>query len=436
MRDVDLVIRNGVVVTMNSSGTVHERADIVVDDGAIVAIEPDAKPRGQEEISATDAAVIPGLVNAHMHETLLRGACEDRPLHRWLEELCFPMEQALQPRHTLAASKMNQIEMIQGGTTTFVDMYRHLDLVTETVANSGLRAILCPQVMELGTGRGETWDEAESFLRSMAGTEHDRISTWIGPHAPYTVSSDGYRRAVRLARELELRVHTHLCETELEIEMIVKREGMRPVDWLESIGAMEALVCAHGVVLTDADRELFVRRGASIAHNPSSNMKLASGVAEIGKAQATGIAVGLGTDSVLSNNNLDMIEETRLAGLLQKVALKDAEALPAFEALRLATMGSAEAIGMADQIGSLEVGKRADLAVIGLKSPHMWPALTKPICNIVEQIVYASNGADVSHTIVDGTVLMRERELLTLDADEARNEVHAAAAELLRQINR
>ncbi len=431
MREVDLVVRGGAVVTSDPDFTVHPAADVAIDGGRFVEIGPELQLMGRRELDASDAVVIPGLINAHTHGCLLRGLYEDKPLHEWLQNLCFPMEQRLLPAHTTAAAHMNQLEMIRGGTTTFVDMYRHPTAVAEVVEKSGLRAILCPQVMELGSGRGETWEEAERFLRARAG-ETGHISTWIGPHAPYTVTGEGYRRAARLAAELGLRVKTHLCETQFEVDLIQQREGLGPVEWLDSLGVLEGLVAAHAVVLSESDRNLLARRGAAIVHNPTSNMKLASGVAEVGAATASNIPLGLGTDSVLSNNKLDMIQEMRAAALLQKSATGDAAALPAQEALHMATLGGARALGLEEEIGSVEVGKRADLAVIDFAAPHLWPWLRGVTGdNTVSQIVYASNASDVIHTVVDGRVLMKDREVLTLDAGQAREQVQQAATELL-----
>lgn len=430
MLSADLVLRGGSVVTMDAAGTVLPEADVAVADGAIVAVGPALEVEAARVLDVRGCAVTPGFVNAHTHQCLLRGTKEDRPLETWLDELCFPMEHALQPSHTVAAAQMNQIEMIRSGTTTFVDMYRHLSDIAPIVDRSGLRAVLAPQIMDVGNGRGETWEEAEDFVRAWAG-QHPRIDAWVGPHAPYTVHAEGYLRARRLADEVGTRVMTHLCETRFEVEEVTRREGVGPVEWLDRLGVLDGLLGAHGVWLSDDDRERLARRGASIVHNPSSNMKLASGVAEVGKAKEAGVAVGLGTDSVLSNNNLDLIEEARLASFLQKVTLGDATALPAAEALRLATMGGAEAIGMADRIGSIEVGKRADLVVISLEAAHMWPVFIGEQTNIVEQIVYSASAADVRHTIVDGVPLMLDRELLTLDEAEASEAVRLAAADLI-----
>ncbi|WP_432974336.1 amidohydrolase [Dactylosporangium sp. CA-233914] len=435
MAAVDLVIRGGTVVPVDAAWSVFDDHDIAIHSGRIVAIGSELEHEGDTELDATGCAVIPGLVNGHTHGCLLRGTREDEPLERWLELLCFPMEHALRAEHTRAAALMNQLEMIRGGTTTFLDMYRHPRTVVDVVDRSGLRAILAPQIMDIGSGIGESWEEAESFVRDFAAQRHSRITAWVGPHAPYTVEAEGYLRARRLADEVGGRVVTHLCETQVEVAGITEREGVGPVEWLAGLGVLDGLVAAHGVWLTPRDQEMLARHAASVVHNPSSNMKLASGIAPIEDLRANGVAVGLGTDSVLSNNRLDMLSELRTASLLQKLSRSDATALSAREALRLATMGSAEALGLADQIGSLEVGKRADIAVIDLRAPHLWPVLTGPGGNVVEQVVFAASAADVRHTVVDGVPLMVNGRVLTIELDEAQEAVRRAASDLLLHID-
>lgn len=430
----DLVIRGASVVTVDDADTVLQRADLAIHNGVIQAIGPDLACRGEREIEGSGSAVIPGLVNSHTHQCLLRGTREDRRLDAWLEELCFPMEHALRAEHSVAAALMNQLEMIRGGTTTFVDMYRHLDEVAPVVDQSGLRAVLAPQIMDVGSGRGETWDEAESFVRNWASAGHPRIDAWVGPHAPYTVEAEGYLRARRLADEVGSRVMTHLSETKWEVDQIRAREGCSPVEWLNRLGLLDGLLAAHAVWLDDADRELLAAHGAAVVHNPSSNLKLASGTADIPAALAAGITVGLGTDSILSNNNLDMLEEMRTAAFVQKALQRDAAALPAHAALRMATMGSAAAIGKAHLIGSIEIGKRADLAIVDLTAPHLWPIVWHPTSNLVEQLVYSASASDVTHTVVDGVLLMDDRRVLTLDEDSARADVSRASKDLLAQL--
>lgn len=433
MESVDLVIRNGLVVTQNQDHEILYDTDVAVQDGRIVQIGWSLLVQGQAEIDAQDRLVMPGLINAHMHETLTRGVCEDLPLDRWLNDICFPLDRAYTPEIMRAAAMMCQLEMIRGGTTTFVDIYRHPAACAEVALRSGLRAMFVPQIILEPLGAGETIESAEAFVTEWKGRS-PLIVAGFGPHAPYSVPPEGFRRVATLAEAYDVPLHTHLSETQWETETIRARYGCTPAEMLLEAGALNPrLSAAHGVYLSDRDAALLAERGISIVHNPSSNMKLASGVAPVGDYLAAGINVALGTDSNLSNNNLDMFEEMRLAALLQKLSLRDATALPVQTVLDMATRNGARLLGLQDQIGSLEVGKQADMILIDLKQPHLWPLIQGRYENVEEQIVYAASGSDVTHTIVSGEVLMAERNVLTLDLEEADCAVREATAQLLRR---
>lgn len=430
----DLVIRNGYILTMDAQGSQFPSADLAVRDGAIAAIGR-ALPRGRQEIDARGNAVLPGLINCHTHETLLRGLAEDLPLMRWLQEVCYPIDAAFQPHHQRAAAYMNQLEMIRGGTTTFVDIYRHPAEAAAVVAESGLRAIISPQIIDHPRGAGETLESNLAFIEEWRDRVPGRIWTWFGPHAPYSVTSETYSEIVRLAQAYDVGIHTHLAETQDEVQLLRTRYGRTPVEYLADLGALsQRLVIAHGVQLTPEDIRLLAQHHVSVVHNPSSNMKLASGVAPIPDLLAAGVRVGLGTDSNLSNNNLDLFEEMRLAAMLQKLARRDAEALPCEMILRLATLDAARCLGLDAQIGSLEIGKRADIIIVNLHAPHMWPLLLEPTSNVIEQLVYSASAADVLTTIVDGKILMQDRRVLTLDEQTLEPLVQEAARDLMRRV--
>jgi 5-methylthioadenosine/S-adenosylhomocysteine deaminase len=236
-----------------------------------------------------------------------------------------------------------------------------------------------------------------------------------------------------LAERFDIGIHTHLCETRDEVNQFLKRYGKTPVEYLHDLGLLSSrLLAAHAVHLSDTDIRLLAEHGVAVAYNPTSNMKLASGVARVPELIAAGVRLGLGTDSNLSNNNLDMFEEMRVGALLQKVWRNDAETLPCELALRLATSRAAECLGLADRIGSLEVGKRADLIIVNLHAPHMWPLIPEPRSNVIEQLVYSANASDVLTTIVDGKILMRDRQVITLDESQAEGMAHEAALDLMR----
>lgn len=430
-RQADLIIRKGLVITMDGERRTLGSGDVAVIGDQIIAVGPNLSLEARTVIDARDHAVLPGLVNAHMHETLTRGLAEDLPLDRWLAEICFPLDRAYTPDIMRAAAEMNQLEMIRGGTTTFLDIYRHPSACAEVAQISGLRAVFAPQIIVDPPGVGETIDSAEAFVADWAGRS-PCITTAFGPHAPYSCTPETYRRIVDLAEDYDVPIHTHLAETRWEMDTIAERYGCSPAEHLDRMGVLGSrLSVAHGVHLTPRDIQLLRDRNVSVVYNPTSNMKLASGVAPILDLVAAGVRVGLGTDSNLSNNNLDMFEEMRVGAILQKLSRTDAAALPCSEVLEMATIDGAKALDMDGSIGSLEPGKQADIILVDLDQAHLWPLLEGRHSNIAEQLVYSASAADVTHTIVAGKVLMDERQVLTLDVTEVRRAVTEATRELL-----
>ncbi len=431
---VDLLIKDAHVITMDQAGTRYQHADLAIKEGKILAIEPNITFSARHVINANGNAVLPGFINCHMHETLERGLVEDLPLMRWLEEVCFPIDRAFQPYHERAAALMSQLEMIRDGITTFVDIYRYPEEAALVAEQSGLRAIFCPQIIDEPQGAGETLESNLMFIERWHDRVPARIFTWFGPHAPYSVHPETYQKINELAKHYGVGVHTHLAETQNEVDQFVQKYGKTPVQYLEDLGVLgENWLVAHAVWLTDQDIELLARRNVAVVHNPSSNMKLASGVAPVPKLIQSGIRVALGTDSNLSNNNLDMFEEMRLAAMLQKLILEDASAMPVEKVLRMVTSDAAACLGLADRIGSLEVGKQADLIIVDLHAPHMWPVLAEPKSNVLEQIVYSANAGDVLTTIVDGKVLMKDRVVQTLDVAKVEVLVREATEDLIKR---
>jgi 5-methylthioadenosine/S-adenosylhomocysteine deaminase len=427
---VDLLIKDGLVVTMNSRREIFQRADVAISDGCILKIAPDLELPAKSIIQARDHAVLPGLVNAHMHETLTRGACEDLPLDRWLVEVCFPLDRSYTYDIVHAAALMCQAEMILGGTTTFVDIYRYPAACAEVSQVSGLRAVLTPQILIDPPEVGESIESAEAFVSTWQG-RNPRITPGFGPHAPYSCPPEAYRRIAELAEKYDAPIHTHLAETRWEVGVIAERYGCSPTEYLLRQGMLSPrLSVAHGVYLTEAEILLLAEHGTAVVYNPTSNMKLASGVAPVPEMLSSGLVVGLGTDSNLSNNNLDMWEEMRTGAVLQKLHHNDASALPCGTILEMATLGSAKALGMAEKIGSLEPGKQADMILVDLNQPHLWPLFQGRHLRLVEQLVYSANAADVTHTIVAGQVLMADRQLITLNLDEVRSGVESATQKL------
>jgi 5-methylthioadenosine/S-adenosylhomocysteine deaminase len=427
----DLVVRGGQVVTMDPQRRILA-GDVVVQGGRISAVGGRYQGEARRVVDATRGAVLPGLVNAHMHECMERGIFEDLPFTTWLEDYALPKDRAYEPRHQRAAAQLNQLEMIRNGTTTFIDIFRYPDEAAEVALRSGLRAVFSPQVIDTPEGVGESLESNAAFVERWHGKD-PRIQAWFGPHALYSCTTRTYERMAELAAAAGTGLHTHLAESRDEVALIRERHATTPAAYLDQlIGDLSPVLVAHAIHLDDADIDLIADRGWAVAHCPTSNMKLANGAARVPELLAAGVTVGLGSDSVMTNNNLDLFEEMRQAALVQKLVRDDAAALPCQDVLAMATLGSAAALGLGEEIGSLEVGKRADLIVVDLNRPHLWPLLDGA-SNLVEQLVYSASGADVRTTVVDGRVLMEDGVVLTLDAAEVDEAVHREIKHLLNQ---
>jgi 5-methylthioadenosine/S-adenosylhomocysteine deaminase len=428
---VDLVVRGGQVVTMDPERRIVT-GDVVVRDGRIDAVGGRYEGEARHVVDATRCAVLPGLVNAHMHECMERGLFEDLPFTTWLEDFALPKDRAYEPRHQRAAAGLNQLEMIRNGTTTFIDIFRYPDEAAEVALRSGLRAIFSPQVIDTPEGVGESLESNVAFIERWQGRE-TRIQAWFGPHALYSCAPGTYEQMAGLAADLGTGLHTHLAESVDEVIQIHDRHAATPAAYLDRlIGDHCPVLVAHAIHLDDADIGLIADRGWAVAHCPTSNMKLANGTARVPDLLAAGVTVGLGSDSIMTNNNLDLFEEMRQAALIQKLVRRDATCMPTLDVLAMATLGSAAALGLGDEIGSLEVGKRADLIVVDLNRPHLWPLLDRG-ANLVDQLVYSASGADVRTTVVDGRVLMEDGNVVTLDAAEIDEAVHREIRHLLNQ---
>jgi 5-methylthioadenosine/S-adenosylhomocysteine deaminase len=328
---------------------------------------------------------------------------------------------------------MSQLEMIRGGITTFIDIFRYPAEAAAIAEESGLRGIFSPQLIDNPAGAGETLESSVAFIEAWRDRCPGRIFTWFGPHALYSVQAETLVQIRDLAQKYGVGIHIHLAETQDEVNQFLAEHHKTPVQYLADLGlAGPNLLAAHCVHLTDEDIRILAEKDIAVAHNPSSNTKLASGVARIPDLIAAGVRVGLGTDSNLSNNNLDMFEEMRLAAMIQKLSRTDAACMPVEGMLRMATIDAAACLGLQDQVGSLEVGKRADIIIVDVHAPHMWPVLPEPGSNLMEQLVYSANAGDVLTTIVDGRILMRDREVFTLDQKEAEMLTLEAAQHLIK----
>lgn len=430
------LIENGIFVTMDPERPKLE-GWMAVEGRAIAAMGAGEAPeeeraKAKEIVNGKDLLFMPGLINTHGHAamSLLRGLADDLVLQDWLENHMWPMEAKFTGDDVYWGTSLAAMEMILSGTTAFVDMYDHMDRVAQVVELSGLRASLTRGVIGLCPPDVQTakLNDAIQFARDWHGQADGRIRAMMSPHAPYTCPPDYIERIVAAAHELDLPMHTHMSETAAEVAQNVRDYGVRPAEHLDRLGLFSrpALV-AHAVHLTDEEIALLAERGVAVSHNPVSNLKLASGVARVPDLLRAGVTVSLGTDSAASNNNLDLFEEIRLAALLHKGISGDPTAVPAAEALRMATVYGAKSIGLEGVVGMLKPGMKADFIALSIAKAHFVPAT-----DYVSHLVYSASGADVAHVWVDGKQLLRNRELLTMDAERIRFEAQRSF-ERLRQ---
>jgi len=424
-----LVIRSGRI--LRSDMTVTE-ADVLVDREAGEIVEIGTELAGDEELDAEGDLVMPGLVNAHTHVamTLLRGHADDKPLDAWLREDIWPVEAALEPEDIEAGAELGALEMIKSGTTAFGDMYFEIDRTADVVDRAGLRAVLGHGAISAGkddaAARADI-EESVAMARKLDGTADGRVSTAVMPHSLTTVTPELLELAAEEAAAAGVPVHYHANETVDEVDPIVEERGMRPLKWARDLGlCREADFLAHGVHLDETEIDLVAKTGTGVVHCPASNMKLASGMAPIQRLLDAGAVVGLGTDGAASNNDLDLFDELRDAAMLGKLAADDASAVAAPAAVEMATAGGADVLGL--NAGRIESGAAADLAVIDLDAPHLTPQH-----DVVSHLAYAARGSDVRHTVCDGQVLMRDREVLTLDEDAVMARASERAEALLER---
>ena len=417
----DLMITDGTVLTMNPENTVFEHGTVVVSDGKIVAVggpELTAKYQAKKVLDVKGEIVMPGLINTHTHGsmTVFRSLGDDVPdrLHRYI----FPLENKLVSRDMVrTGANLANIEMIKGGVTTYADMYYFEDEVAKTVDKAGLRAVLGETIINFPVADAQTPEEgiayAVRFIHKYK--DHPRITPAFAPHAPYTNTTENLQKIAALSEELNVPVMIHLAETDREKEEIAKRTGGKsPVQYMADIGVLNnRLLAAHVIMADDNDLNLLKKYDVGVAHNISANTKSAKGVAPVTQMLEKGIRTGLGTDGPMSSNTLTTMNELNLVGKIHKLETKNRAAMPPLTVVEMATMGSARALHMDDKIGSLETGKLADIIVVDTKAPNM-----VPVYSPYAALVYGANGANVRHTIVDGVILMEDRQLLTVNENE------------------
>ncbi|MCL6602343.1 MAG: amidohydrolase [Paenibacillus sp.] len=385
-----------------------------------------------EIVDGSRLLFMPGLVNTHGHAamSLLRGYGDDLALQVWLQEKMWPMEEKFTGEDVYWGSSLSVLEMLKGGTTTFLDMYDHMDRVAEVAELSGIRSVLMRGVIGFCSEEMQNHKLAEAieFARNWHGKADGRITTMISPHAPYTCPPDFFVKFVQAAHDLDLPMHTHMSETRREVEQNEADYGLRPVAHLEKLGMFtRPSIVAHGVHLNDEEIEILARHQVGVSHNPGSNLKLASGIARVTDLLRAGVPVSLGTDGAASNNNLDMFEEMRLAALIHKGISGDPTAIPAPEALRMATEYGAKSIFL-DNVGRLAPGMKADFIAIDIDQPHLLPH-----SDLLSHAVYSASAKDVEHVWINGKQVVKYGKCQTLDEEMIRRKAQESFENLLKR---
>ena len=375
-------------------------------------------------IDGTGKFAIPGFVNAHTHisMTLLRSYADDMKLMDWLENKIWPVEAKMKKEDVYWGAMLAAVEMIRSGTTTFADMYGDMDKVAEATLESGLRGVLARGMIGVAPNGQQAFEENKELYKNFHGAGEGRLTVMFGPHAPYTCPPDFLRQVAEAAAEYQAEVHIHLSETKGEVENCLKEHGMTPIALMEKVRILECgVLAAHCVHVTAEDIALMKKYGVRVAHNPGSNMKLASGVAPVPEMLKAGLCVALGTDGASSNNNLDMLEEVRLAALLHKVHTLDPLAVPAWEAVHMGMEEGARAVGIKN-LGRLEKGALADIVLLDMSGAEWCPKF-----DLVSLLAYSASSRSVDTVMVNGRVLMEKRELLSLDEERICYEANRCA---------
>ncbi len=433
----DFVVVGASVLTMEPGAEPIANGAVAIAGGRIAAVGPaeellDLAPSGAL-LAASDCLVMPGLVNTHSHlaMTLLRGLADDLPLTTWLEQHIWPAEKEHMDRDTVRlGTELAAAEQLLGGVTTTTDMYFFGDDVAEVLAAAGMRGVVAESLIDFPTPRCATPEEMMEKQREMAEAwaDHPLIVPSIAAHAPYTVCAANLVKEAELAEELGLPLQIHVSETRWEVEKLLAEKGKSPVAYLADLGVLgERVVAAHCVHVSPEDIDLLAEFEVGVAHNPASNLKLASGIAPVPAMLARGVKVGLGTDGTASNNTLDLVRDLQLTALLHKGASFDPTVLPARTVLEMATLGGARVLGLEDRIGTLREGKEADLICVAIDGAH-----ATPFYDPFSHMVYAARAADVRHVMVRGKLVVRNHQLKTIDLDRLRAASRETAARIRR----
>lgn len=414
-----ILLQADYILTWDEGLKIYNQGEMIIDNSWITYLGPRREcpaDNFDRVLAIRDSLVIPGLINTHTHAamTLFRGYADDLSLQEWLQNKIWPAEAKLKSKDIYWGTQLAIAEMLKGGTTCFADMYFHMDEVARACLESGIRASLAQGLIGTDKIKGALGlQQSRSLVQNWHNEGEGRITVMLGPHAPYTCPPDYLRKVGELAGELQVPIHIHLAETRREIGESLQEYGKTPVELIVEAGLLEHdLLAAHCVYLSTAEIELLAAKNVAVAHNPGSNLKLGSGVAPVVELLQKGALVSLGTDGAASNNNLDLLEEMRLAALLQKGVQEDPTVIPVETAFKMATVNGAHALFLPVKTGQLKVGAKADLAVLKINKPHY-----SPPHNLLAHFVYSAAAADVDLVMVDGRVLMENGLLLTLDEE-------------------
>ncbi|HMJ25122.1 MAG TPA: amidohydrolase [Pyrinomonadaceae bacterium] len=437
---MDLIVRGGTVVTMDGTRRVIANGGVAIKGGRIVAVDNtaaiDRQFAAREIVNATGKVVIPGLINGHTHVpmVLFRGLADDLDLQEWLTKYIFPAEaKNVNEEFVRVGTRLGLAEMIRSGTTTYCDMYYFEDAIADETFKAGMRGVLGETVIDFPVADNKTNEQAMAYVEKFVShwKGNALIIPAIAPHAPYTVSEDHLKAVRAFSDRTGAPIVTHISETKREVDDSIKAKGASPVDYLNRIGFLNnRVIAAHMVWPSEAELEILKKLGVGIVHNPQSNMKLASGVAPVPEMLKEDMPVGLGTDGAASNNDLNMWEEMDTAAKLHKLISKDPKVVTAEEAFEMATLRGARALHLEKEIGSIEKGKRADLAIVDLDDLNQ-----TPFYNIYSELVYATKASDVRTVIVEGRVIMRDRRLLTLNEETIKVDARRFRERIIRSLD-
>ncbi|WP_378952237.1 amidohydrolase [Pelosinus sp. sgz500959] len=423
-----ILLKNAEVLGSNGEVTL---ADVAIDDTIIVQVgDISTDWHADQIIDCTNLLAVPGFVNTHTHAamSLFRGYADDMQLMDWLEKKIWPAEANLVAEDVYWGTLLANAEMIKSGTTTFSDMYFHMPQVAQAVADSGMRAVLARGMAGVAPNANQALIESEAFFNDYHNSADGCITVMLGPHAPYTCPPEYLKRVVTLSQRLGAEIHIHLAETIGEVEECQKKYSKSPIALMKELGVLDCgVLAAHCVHLSSEDIEIMKEANVRVAHNPGSNMKLASGIAPVAQMLSAGLCVGLGTDGTASNNNLDMLEEIRLAAMLHKVQALDPLLIPAKTAINMGTSYGAQALGLGMVTGTIAPGFKADITLFNMHAPHWYPRHDR-----LSLLAYSASGSDVHTVLINGKVILDNKRLTTIDEEQVMYEANKRGLRLVK----